>query len=406
MRVARLKLSNVRAIKAAEFNFNPSFNLIVGVNGVGKTTVLDALGVCLSSVIRDTYDLRGEYKGFNADDIRVGAGVLNSMCEVRYGTSEYPTYVTVVRDVGRPQLPAASLQTITGDGIDPDVEQYPGGPLLAVLFSSRRASVSKRAPLRTQAAGGIRSAVAQALANRESNFRECAEWMYAQQEIGLEQPAIKSILGELERTVSTILPGYSNLRAKGGKRAELLIDHGGTPLSVSQLSDGERSIFAMVFDLTRRLVQANPSMVSPTTEAEAVVLIDELELHLHPEWQRHIIAKLREAFPRCQFIATTHSPQIIGELDHDHIHIISDGDVYSPTHSYGVDSSRVLQEIMYTGSRTRQVEDKLTQIGDEIDRDEFKEARNSLESIAKILGENDPDVVRLTTLISFMEGDE
>ena len=394
MRVAHLKLANVRAIKAAEFNFSPSFNLIVGVNGVGKTTVLDALGECLSSVIRNTYGHRSGNKIFSTDDVRVGADILSSTCGVMHGTSKYPTYVTVLRGA------------LTDNGTRPDVDLDSGGALLAVLFSSRRASVSKRAPLRTQAAGGIRSAVAQALANRESNFRECAEWMYAQQEIGLEQPAIKSILGELERTVSTILPGYSNLRAKGGKRAELLIDHGGTPLSVSQLSDGERSIFAMVFDLTRRLVQANPSMVSPTTEAEAVVLIDELELHLHPEWQRHIIAKLREAFPRCQFIATTHSPQIIGELDHDHIHIISDGDVYSPTHSYGVDSSRVLQEIMYTGSRTRKIEEKLNQISCKIDEDEFKDARKSLQSIAEVLGENDPDVVRLNTLISFMEGDE
>ncbi len=406
MRVARLKLANVRAIEAAEFNFNPGFNLIVGVNGVGKTTVLDALGVCLSSVIRDTYDLRGEYKGFNADDIRAGSDVLNSMCEVWYGTSEYPTYVTVVRDAGRPQGPAASLQTIRGDGIDPDVELYSGGSLLAALFSSRRASIYRRAPLRTQAAGGIRSAVAQALANRELNIRECAEWMYAQQEVGLEHPAANDVLAELERTVSTILPGYSNLRAKDAMRAELLIDHGGIPLNISQLSDGERSIFAMVFDLTRRLVQANPSMVSPTTEAEAVVLIDELELHLHPKWQRHIIAKLRGAFPRCQFIATTHSPQIIGELDPDSIHIISDGEVYSPIHSYGVDSGRILEEIMDTDSRTEEMEDKLARISRQIDEDKFKDARNSLRSIADVLGENDPDVVRLNTLISFMEGDE
>ena len=406
MRVARLKLSNVRVIKAAEFNFSPGFNLIIGVNGVGKTTVLDVLGVCLSSVIRDAYDLRGEYKGFSADDIRVGAHVLNSMCEVWYGSSEYPTYVTVVRDVGQPPTRAASLQTITGDGIDPDVERCPGGSPLAVLFSSRRASISKRAPSRTQAAGGIRSAVAQALANRELNLRECAQWMYAQKELRLEQPIVKSILVELERTVSAILPTYSNLRAKGGRRAELLIDHGDVSLNISQLSDGERSVLAMVFDLTRRLVQANPSMTSPTTEAEAVVLIDELELHLHPEWQRHIVAKLAKAFPRCQFIATTHSPQIVGELNPDCIHIISDGEVYSPKHSYGIDSSRVLQEIMDTDSRTADMEDKLTRVSRQIDEDRFKDARSSLQSIAETLGEDDPDVVRLNTLISFMEADE
>ena len=162
----------------------------------------------------------------------------------------------------------------------------------------------------------------------------------------------------------------------------------------------------MVFDLTRRLVQANPLMISPTTEAEAVVLIDELELHLHPEWQRNIITNLEKAFPKCQFIATTHSPQIIGELHPGRIQIISDGEVYFPSYSYGIDSSRVLREIMGTDSRTENVENSLASIGHQIDEDEFKDARESLRSIAETLGENDPDVVRLNAIISFMEEDE
>ena len=125
------------------------------------------------------------------------------------------------------------------------------------------------------------------------------------------------------------------------------------PLPVAQLSDGERGLLAMVFDLTRRLTQANPEMEDPAAEAEAVVLIDEIELHLHPGWQRRIVRNLTETFPKCQFIATTHSPQLIGEVEHDRIQIIADGQVYSPTHSFGVDSSRVLEEIMGADPRTR-----------------------------------------------------
>ena len=395
MRVTRLDLANVRAIEAAEFNFSPGFNLIVGVNGVGKTTVLDALGACLSRVMRRAYGSSSGNKGLGNDDVRVGADEYSSTCGVMHGTSKYPTYVTGF----------AKPSEMMKKGY-PDVDLDSGGALLAVLFSSRRASVSKRAPSKTQAAGGIRSAVAQALANRELNVREYAEWMYARQEIGLERPAVDHVLVELERTVSTILPGYYNLRAEGAERPELLIDRGGTPLNISQLSDGERSMFAMVFDLTRRLVQANPLMISPTTEAEAVVLIDELELHLHPKWQRYVITKLGEAFPKCQFIATTHSPQIVGELGPDRIHIISDGKVYSPSHSYGIDSNRVLQDIMDAESRTRDMQDKMARISRQIDEDRFKDARNSLRSMAAILGEDDPDVVRLNTLISLMEGDE
>lgn len=129
-----------------------------------------------------------------------------------------------------------------------------------------------------------------------------------------------------------------------------------TTLEVSQLSDGERGILALVLDLTRRLAQANPSMEDPAAEAEAVVLIDELDLHLHPKWQRQIVTKLTKTFPKCQFIATTHSPQIVGEVGHRRIQMIADGQVYSPTHSYGVDSSRVLEEIMGANPRAEKIQ--------------------------------------------------
>ena len=408
MKVTHLKLANVRGIRAAEFNFRSGFNLIIGVNGVGKTTVLDALGACLSAVIRDAYDINLEYKGFVAADVRVGGDVLNLVCKVRYGVSEHTIYANVdvhpVESWYSKQYP--SRQTITGDGIDPDGVADPGGPPLAVFFSTRRAFASNRAAAKLQAAGGVRAAVTRAFANRELSVRELGEWMRVQQQASSEIPWVRRILQELERTVSAILPGYSNLRASNAKRVELLIDHEGVELSVSQLSDGERSLLSMVVDLTRRLVQANPLMESPTAEAEAVVLIDELELHLHPKWQRQVVANLTKAFPKCQFIATTQSPQIIGELRPENIHIISDDTVYSPNHSYGVDSSRVLQEIMDTDSRTEYIESRLAQVGQQVDEDDLERARNSLSSIEKILGANDADIVRLNTLISFLEGDE
>ena len=137
-----------------------------------------------------------------------------------------------------------------------------------------------------------------------------------------------------------------------------------------------------------------PSPPDPAAEAEAVVLIDELELHLHPKWQRRIVRDLRAAFPRCQFIATTHSPQVVGEVGHGRIHVMADGEVYSPTHSFGVDSSRVLEEIMDAPPRTETVHCLLSQISREIGKNRFDEARPLVTQLAGILGENDPEVTR------------
>ena len=84
MRVTRLKLVNLRAIEAMEFGFQPGCNLIVGVNGVGKTSVLDALAVCLSAVVKDANRLRTPVESFDVDDIRVGADALTLECGLQH----------------------------------------------------------------------------------------------------------------------------------------------------------------------------------------------------------------------------------------------------------------------------------------------------------------------------------
>ena len=261
MRVEYLRLANVRSIKAAEFRFIPGINLIGGVNGVGKTGVLDALGVCLSFFIRDVYDLRTDFKRFGRDDVRLGSTALYVECSVRHGGADY---VCDVRKQGvmDGRRGVDSPQTITGNSMPPPSAEHPGGLPLAVLFSTRRAVASRRAPSKT-AAGGVAAACAGAFANRELQLNEFGHWMLTRQRLAAERPAAADVLTAVARTVARCLPGYSNFRVDGDKRPELLIDHGDMALKVSQLSDGERGMLAMVLDLTRRLAQANPALADP-----------------------------------------------------------------------------------------------------------------------------------------------
>ena len=93
----------------------------------------------------------------------------------------------------------------------------------------------------------------------------------------------------------------------------LTVRKGEHRLSLTQLSDGERSFLALLGDMVRRLALANPDLENPL-EGHGVVLIDELELHLHPTWQRQVVENLRTTFPNVQFIGTTHSPFVIQSL--------------------------------------------------------------------------------------------
>lgn len=417
MRLSRIRIANLRAIKAAELRFRSGFNVIIGVNGVGKSSVLDALGVCLSAFVNRANKLRRRALGFSRNDIRVGSEALTVECDGWVGSSKHRYLVHMPREASTPKHGKAGMPreqvhstptraSFVGTGPDAVTSAELGGRPLAALFSSNRAVPSERAPRKQAAAGGIAGASADALANRNLRLGELAAWVRAREAQRSQSDAPVLARRAFDEAIGSFLPGYSNLRTDGGDRPCLLIDRDGHTILVRLMSDGERGMIALVLDLARRLVLANSELDNPITESEAVVLIDELELHLHPKWQRQIVSKLQTTFPRCQFIATTHSPQVIGELPHDRIQIMTDGGVHSPTHSFGVDSSRVLEEIMDAPPRNREVEALLAQVSREVGEQRYEKARESLAGLVGKLGENDPEVTRLSTLLDFMEGED
>ena len=422
MIVTRLELANLRVIKAAEFHFRPGFNLIVGINGVGKTTVLDALAVCLSDVVRRANKLRGHMARFDLSDMRMGTNALDVKCDYESGQenarNSYMLHFSRESAVPREDkagMPRGQVHetpqraVFVGEPLPAATGNEPGGRPLAILFSTNRAVPSHSAPTKSAAAGGVNAAFSGALSNRRGlHLTEFEAWMRVQEVLSLERPAAKRALDALKMAVAHFLPDYRNLRLGGDSPngSFLLIDRDAATLPVELLSDGERGVLAMVLDLTRRMAQANPEMNNPAAEAEAVVLIDEIELHLHPGWQRRIVKNLTKTFPKCQFIATTHSPQVIGEVEHDRIQIIADGEVYSPSHSFGVDSSRVLEEIMDADPRTHKVKELLSEISRQVGKQRYESARGLLDQLIDRLGENDPEVTRIRTLLDFMEGDE
>ncbi|MBS1819903.1 MAG: AAA family ATPase [Acidobacteria bacterium] len=416
MIVTRLKVANVRAIEAAEFAFKPGFNLIVGVNGVGKTTALEALAVSLAAVSRHVNRLTGPVHGFAGSDIRVGSEALTVESEVRLADRPYAYVIhqpreTAVAQAGKEGMPreqtveTPAKSTFVGD--KPPVAD--GEALLrplVVLFSTRRALPSERAATKSAARGGHTAAFAEAFSPRELRLGEFAAWMRAQTTLAKERAGSGLVLEAFEKAVRRFIPGYTNLRVSDDETPRLLIDRRGVELPVRQLSDGERGSLALVLDLTRRLAQANPGLEDPAANGPGVVLIDEIDLHLHPKWQREIVRNLPEAFPGLQFIATTHSPQVIGETEHDRIHIMGHGAVFSPTHSFGVDSSRVLEEIMDAAPRSSEVQAILDHLSKLVADKRLAEAASLVAELSAKLGESDAEVIRAQTLLDFLGGEE
>jgi len=415
MIVTHLKLTNLRAMDAAEFRFQPGFNLIVGVNGVGKTSVLDALVVCLSAVTKQANNLRTRVEAFARDDIRVGAEALTVECGIRLRERDYTYLVHKPRETSAPQQKKAGMPReqihdtperteFLGETPAPMSGKEAGGRPLAVLFSTNRAVPSERAPSKGVSAGGVAAALADAFAHRELRLGEFAAWMRVQEALRKERPAAGRVLVSFEDAVTRFLPDYANLRLGGDVDHQLWIDRGSTTIPVRQLSDGERGILALVLDLTRRLAQANPNLNDPAAKAEAIVLIDEIDLHLHPKWQRQIVHNLNAAFPRCQFIATTHSPQVIGEISRDRIHLLIDGGVKVPSVAYGADSNWILDHVMEGASSGTPAARKLeSEVEDAMALGQLARARAKLEELRLLIDGETGQFARLEGSLSSLE---
>ncbi len=177
-------------------------------------------------------------------------------------------------------------------------------------------------------------------------------------------------------------------------------------LRVSQLSDGTRAILAMVADLAHRCVRLNPHLKDPTKETPGLVLIDEIDLHLHPEWQQIVLSQLTKAFPKVQFIVSSHSPQVLSTVSRDQIRILDASQtsaIIPTTETYGSRASTPLETVFSVSSRPPLpvVAELRTYMG-QVQRGRgldaaSQELRTKLETA---LGVEDPDLMRSAALLA------
>ena len=207
----------------------------------------------------------------------------------------------------------------------------------------------------------------------ESTYKHFAEWMKdttlarlqeadAEYDIGSSE-AYKGMLDGVTHAVQHVLDGqqWRDLRYTV-KDKELTVSENEKRIPLTSLSDGLRSIIAMVGDLAYRCIVLNPQLgMNAPSKTPGVVLIDEIEMHLHPAWQQKVLQQLMEVFPKVQFICTTHSPQILSTVRPESIRTIHpDGRITSPTcKTYGAESKRVLEELMLVDSRPPVLEQEM-----------------------------------------------
>jgi predicted ATP-binding protein involved in virulence len=162
-------------------------------------------------------------------------------------------------------------------------------------------------------------------------------------------------LTAVRTAITRFMPEFENLRVRRKPRLHMSVDKKGETLNVLQLSQGEKSLIALVGDIARRLAMMNPGLANPL-DGDGIVMIDEVDMHLHPKWQRTIIQRLVDTFPNCQFVLTTHSPLVISDYKDVLVYSLDDGALTEISSQFGQDANTVLLEVMDTDIRNAQIE--------------------------------------------------
>ena len=245
------------------------------------------------------------------------------------------------------------------------------------------------------------------------NFRLFFEWFRGRQEyensIRVETPnAEDPQLHAVKKAILNALgDGFSEIRVKVTEEdAELIVIKKELELAFYQLSEGEKSVIALVGDLSRRLAIANPKRENPL-EGDGIVLIDEIDLHLHPKWQEKIFPALQNTFPNIQFIVSTHAPKVLESVD-ENIQVIrlhEDAETHlvlaEPMEPMnGWDVNTILEDYMDTEVYNRKTTELLEQINVYLNEKAYDEAEKLVNKLAWMTSEENTKVVRARILIA------
>lgn len=439
----RLSLSNYRGFTQVELEFDSAITVLAGVNGSGKSGILRALAALLSHLLRDTGPSKDAAETVGSEDVHLGKSALTlsatfsdgvrthhaqitksipdpskakeyakrrdearfAIRETRKGSKKHTELLEKIRFLEGLLDDAEPLFTHQVEGPKRAASKNSKAHPIAILYATTR-YLDRIAPTLSRVRA-FEPAIAckDALSGAEVSLTAFANWFRAAQQGALGSKAHSNrMLGSLNRVVEALLPGFTEPRVTDEARARVMVKKNGTEFDVRQLSDGERGLLALAFDLTRRLAIANPGLKDPVSEGAAIVLLDEIELHLHPSWQRKVLGMLMETFKSCQFIATTHSPQVLGELDASKIWVLGSGKPYQPLRAFGMDSSRILEEIMDAAPRNKRIGEKIRKLSVAVDKNDKSTASKLLSQLRRQLGDNSSEVLEAETMLRFLEG--
>jgi predicted ATP-binding protein involved in virulence len=410
MRIKKLTIQNFRGIDQLSLDFDGTQNttVLVGINGSGKSTILDCLAMMLRLFPSVENDPGRLPLGVKASDMKKGC----TQSEIEMSLlidSEYETWRIKI-ELPRPWGLLSGGFSGAGPIVQRVLQRRSNIPI-AVYYPVNRAVTDIPLDPTEREEDYQVEAYRSALDGGRLGFESFFEWFRNREDLENEQ--IRQEASHRDRQLEAVrnaiygmVPGFSGLQVRRSPFLCMIVQKNGDELLIDQLSDGEKCLLAMAGDIARRLAIANPDLENPLL-GTGVVLIDEIDLHLHPEWQRKVIPSLEETFAGCQFIVATHSPQVLSRVRPENIFLLEKTtagvEVSRPTSSYGRDTNRILEEIMGVPERPENIKEELHRYFRLIDEGKLDEAQEVRDSLERQIGADEPEFAKADVLIRAKE---
>ncbi len=373
MRIKKLKLENFRGFENIDIDFDDNLNVFIGKNGSGKTSVLDAIAFNLEHITK-RLNTKNQDDPFNKNywprqnDLKKGALSGKLFFEIESKNKIYEQEFTIKLDGSHSYLNMRDIpESKKIDEFIKLTKKHLSDQLPVLLhIKANRNKVD-------QSDKGINyidrlECYSGAFSFNNVHFSDFASWLERhenfenaersrKQDLKFKTPSLECVrkalskffesLGQIDiksLSINRQVDLNTQFKAKNViKPPQLEVKKGNALFNIEQLSDGEQSLVIIVADIARRSFLASTNL---GLNAFGIVLIDEIELHLHPGWQRKILPALTKTFPNIQFITTTHSPQVLSSVEKtDSVIYLKEFSQYSIRSPYGKDSNTILEEM-------------------------------------------------------------
>lgn len=409
MQLQQISLQNYRGFKNIELDFQGKSTVLYGINGVGKSSILRGINLLFARAVSKV--VMSEFKQtvpISRDDVYFGTSRASIHGSFVFDNREsYPYGFLFDKTTGKRQINRKVISDFSEAFSALYLSENSALPVFA-YYGVNRSVLDVPLRIRKRHEFGKLEAYQNAL-KATTDFRTFFEWFRNQQEIEnskarelgdfhYHSPALEAT----KTAIASMLPGLENIRIAHSP-LRMCATKGGQTLTIQQLSDGEKCALAMLGDLARRLSLANPGCSNPLLGG-GIVLIDEVELHMHPSWQQSIVPTLHRVFPNIQFIITTHSPVVLGGLNDDFkiLKLTRQDDARLQVEEMRpafYDANLILEDRMDTPSIPPEVSEVERALFQSMEKRDFASTRAYLTQLAKMTNGSHPSITKAQILL-------